>query len=230
MHSSKGNVFVFLLLGIFAIFMIGGVYHLKQTLSSAPKNNVNNSSPKITEQAKPTVTPNKQIPPIKIGFEQYLNQDLKYGLSYPQTETLLSDSQCPLAPCFSTKNFTFKFETLGSWQLSQTDPKNSLLASDLYCSASGITGSIDCQDKKIYDYVNPLGTKGYKITQTKIVMGTGAGIPAGQYQDVVFVFPLPEIKKGPGVSDYAGILLTVDYPTPLNLSRLTEVAESFFTL
>ena len=59
----------------------------------------------------------------------------------------------------------------------------------------------------------------------------GQGIDSGDYQDVVYVFPLQKRIKGEGLAYYEGIFFYVDMvaiPTQTDLSGLEKIADSFF--
>ena len=87
-----------------------------------------------------------------------------------------------------------------------------------------------CKNTQVDAFTNSLGFEGFKVTRTKTVTGEITELPAGVYQDVVYVYILPEIIEGPGVNNYAGVMFAVDIPSPKNLTELEVIADSFFTL
>lgn len=187
----------------------------------------NNSTTPITMNPTQTPTPTVgSLPSVKPGFQQYSNSELRYGFNYAKSDSLY---HCTDIPCLSINRITMRIEMLGDYLISSADPKSSLLNADLYCSADGPGGSISCKNTKVEDYTNSLGFKGYKVIRTRTVTGTGAGIAAGNYADYAYVYLLPEVKKGPGLLNYAAIMFAVDSPTPTNLNELTSIAKTFFT-
>lgn len=182
----------------------------------------------VTQQQTSTPTPvtiGNLVPSPKPGFKQYLDENLRYGFNYQDS---LPVSKCADIPCASIDTISLRVEPLETFHLSQPDPKASLLANDLYCSAGGPMGSIECKNTKVEDFTNLLGFKGFKVYRTKTVTGSGGGTSAGVYQDIAYVFPLQKVVKGQGLLNFAGILFAVDTSTKSNLSSLEEIANSFF--
>ncbi len=217
------------------VFGLGGYYLGRSSRNfdtpPADKNNIQNSistNELVTPTAIPTAIPTPTqvlIPSPQSGFKQYVDEQLKYGFSYP---AVFSVTKCADIPCASIKQMSLKIEPLETFQLSSTDPKASLLATDLYCDAGGPMGDIDCKNTKVDDFTNSLGYEGFKVYRTVTVTGTGGGISPGTYQDTAYVFPLKRTVKGQGLLNFAGILLAVDNPIESNLASLEEIANSFF--
>lgn len=175
--------------------------------------------------ASPAPTLARTAPPKKSGYIQYVNEELKYGFSYPQTEQL---SKCADSHCLSIDRIGLVVEFLSAEEISGNDRLASLTYSDLMCAASGPNASIDCKNQSAVDFTNELGFKGYKVTRTKEIVGKISS--AGIYTDSVYVYLLPEVVKGPGLTDYAAVFFTVTRPDKANLKSLESIAQTAFTL
>ena len=229
-NNQKGNFVIAVGVVLLLLIVGGGSYYLGmmngKSKASVPIQ-IPNPTNSLQTNPSPTLVPSsKAIPSPKVGFQQYTNDNLRYGFSYPVSDSLY---KCPDIPCLSISRISLRVETLRTYELTPNDAKSSLMGADLFCSADGPGGSISCQNDKVEEYTNTLGFKGFKVLRTKTVTGTGAGFPAGTYKDTVYVYLLPEVKKRTGVSDYAGVMLAVDNPSHSNLSELNITGDSFFT-
>lgn len=210
MRSSKGNVLVYLLASLLVIALLGGLYLYKSSQTTPPSQN---SAPSTTKDSKP---------PVPTGFKQYTNKTLNFGFNYSESEVI---EECADTLCLSISSLTLRLDALKPFQLSLSDPTASLLATDLYCNASGPGVSIICQNTEVKPFTNPLGFKGFKVTRSK---SNTAKPKSSLTSDFAFVFPLPQTKKAPDGSSYTGILLQVDTSNESNLTKLQQLAYSFF--
>lgn len=148
---------------------------------------------------------------ITESFKVYENSRLGYQLEYPKG--IVSVYDCPDVPCASIREFTLRVEPLRYSSLEDLQKR------DLYCEASGVGGSIHCENSQVIDFTNSLGTKGYRVERTKII--EQSGFETEEYADVAYVFPIE------GDAYYKSILLAVDSPTEENLNALAKIANSF---
>lgn len=167
-------------------------------------------------------SPDKTTAPA--AFSKYINDYFKYSFNYPSSESLY---KCPDETCTSIERISLRVEVLLPVDFSSDDAETSLMADDLFCSADGPGMSISCKNTSVESITNELGVEGFRVLRTKTITGTKAIYPTGTYQDVVYVYPFPEIKKGPGESNYTAIMFAVDNPTQENLSELQKIADSF---
>ncbi|OGX28013.1 MAG: hypothetical protein A2705_04630 [Omnitrophica WOR_2 bacterium RIFCSPHIGHO2_01_FULL_52_10] len=176
-----------------------------------------------------SVKPDNDIPSPKEGFKQYINNDLRYGFSYPDTETLYECPRVPppYVPCLSIEKISLRVEPLGP-DIVSPDAQNSLLNVDLFCNADGARGTVSCKNTKVEKYSNSLGTEGYKVFRIKTITGYDNNIPAGEYTEAVYVLLLSGIRET-GERDYAGMLFSVDNPSDTNQASLQAMTDSFFT-
>lgn len=229
-NNQKGNFLI--VIGVIILISVigGGAYYLgmmrgKSTSIQPNQTQTNQPANNIVSQLSPSPSPStKSIPSAKMGFQQYTNDDLRYGFSYSLSDAL---NKCMDIPCLSISRNSLRIEPLGTYEVDPNDAKASIMKADLFCSADGPEGSISCQDVKVEDYTNTLGFKGYKVLRTKVI--TGTGFRAGSYKDTAYVYFLPKVVKGQGTLDYAGILFAVDNPSQTNLSELNSIADTFFT-
>ncbi len=89
----------------------------------------------------------------------------------------------------------------------------SLLTTDLMCTADGPGGFWECQNTAVRPFTNPQGAAGFLVKRTKDMSGT-------KYDDVAYVFPHP------GSKNY-GLILAIEEPTKVRLEVLRQIADSF---
>ncbi len=173
------------------------------------------------------VTQTAEAPVPAEGYQEYRNEEFRYGFHYLSSESLY---ECEDNTCVTVDRISMRVRTLGSSDFLVNDPLGSLLQADLYCSADGPQGSTWCEDKSVDEFINPLGFKGYKVTRKRIrTTYTSGTIEQTTYDDYVYVYALPEVVKGPGISDYAAIMFEAEIPHQENLKELTAIAETYFT-
>ena len=170
-----------------------------------------------------------EVPRPEEGFKQYVNRNLGYGFSYPDTESLYEcpTSPPPYVPCLLIERISLRVEPLGKDLLS-SDIQNSLLNEDLYCNADGASGSTKCTSTKVEEFGNPSGAKGYKVFRTRTFEAYYPQNSRGEHEDVAFVMVFPGIRNA-GEREYAGMLFAVDSPSDANYAGLKAIVDSFFT-
>ncbi len=232
-HSNKKFIALVVVIVILLIVAVGEAYYLGTRKNNnatdnqaVPSTTINSPSVSSAPTQLP-VTQTAQAPAPAEGYQEYRNEELGYGFYYLKTDSL---NECQDSPCLSIDRITLRVQTLGTYETDMSDIKTSLLQADLYCSADGPTGSVRCENKSVDEFINPLGFKGYKITRTRISTAyiNGASEET-RYDDYAYVYVLPEVVKGQGLTDYAAIMFAVDTPLQENLKELTAIAETYFT-
>ncbi|QQS44060.1 hypothetical protein IPM65_00430 [Candidatus Roizmanbacteria bacterium] len=232
-HSNKKFIALVVVIVFLLIVAVGEAYYLGTRKNNNVADNqavpsIKINSPAVTSaptQLPVTQTPQALVPAPAEGYQEYRNEELGYGFHYLKTDSLY---ECQDSPCLSIDRIDMRVQGLGTYELDISDIKTSLLQADLYCSADGPTGSARCENKSVDEFINALGFQGYKVTRTRINTFTN-GASDQVYDDYVYVYILPEVVKGQGLTDYAAIMFAVDTPLQENLKELTAMADTYFT-
>jgi hypothetical protein len=160
------------------------------------------SSPSPTAIATPLPTP-------AYSRASYTNQILNYSFQYPDDTTL---QESPDRHTVWDETYTLRFDEY-------TGPLDmeSLLDTDLMCNADSPGGSVSCKNTAIKPFTNQSGTLGFLIRRTKVM----TGIDDKTFADTAYVFPLTAGNA---------IIISVEYPSPENLTILTDTANWFTAL
>ena len=212
----KGTAVVYVVLGVLIIALISGMVFLIKSSTSKPTS----TGPKATTPQQV----NSKFPPVRTGFKQYVDENFGFGFNYPESYTA---SKYADFPGFSIDKIDGRGEVLMPYYFSPTDPKTSLMTTDLFCAADGPGSSIRCENKKVEEFTNALGFKGYKITRAK----TWTGLSPRTLNDTAYAFPLLTSKKGTGSYSkvtYTGVLFHTETINEINLSELSKIVDSYF--
>lgn len=165
------------------------------------------------------------VPSPTIGFGQILDENFKYGFSYPGS-TRISCKLDTLFPCGSNSDLNLEVWPLDSSYFIQSDIKAGLLEKNLFCNDYSSERNQWCKNTKVEEYTNSLGTKGFKVYRTITIKN---GKPEN-YNDHVYVFPLSKTVYSANSAaqnsiKYSGILLSTSMA---NLPTLDSIADTYF--
>lgn len=169
------------------------------------------------------------VPPPKNGTKQLIDVNFNFGFSYSFTAEIDCKPNSSF-PCGSSSELNLEVWPLDLSYFSQSDIKAGLLTKNLLCNDFSQERNSWCENTKVEDYTNSLGTKGYKIYRTKTIKINNPGA----YDDHAYVFPLAKIIHDQNSIpsnpiDYSGILLSTDPSTEKHLLDLDAIAETYFS-
>lgn len=223
-YGSKLNyilplIFSTLALGIIIAGITINLLGLKKHTNNTKSVNTIIARLSATPIVTPTPTPPLPLPKAKTGYKQIVINDLRFGYSYSDSHAALVEQAWPVL---------FRAAALTKDEVKNDNLKESVLKSDLLCSAGGTTGNVLCKNTKVEDYVNSLGFRGVKVYRTRYYEQNG--VKQTDTNDFAYVFPLLH-ERIVGQETYTAVVLDLSPSVPdrSSISVLNELADTFFT-
>jgi len=155
-------IILILLSGILTgLVFLGAVNNIFPILDLTKKDKTDKTDPQIViENTSEIIATKTPVPMPKSSYIDgvYRNPVIGIVISIPSPNI---DECSDLSCVFLDKKLSIRLEELENKK--ETNIKNKIMNSDLYCSAAGPNGYVDCKNLKVLDYKNIYGLTGYKV-------------------------------------------------------------------